>query len=482
MIASSQAPASGRDLYEKLTSYLNQGNMSPEVSRAMDRLRFQAALMTADSNCVWQSAQAAVAGLCADEMVPKPQCVLDLGSMSGRIQKQYPERIEEQLRPLVAQVVGHARQDVSSQIDRLMEDLTRNGWFIYGELLLAEMRRGRLMEDRDIDLWATKLQASRLAKGLGAPGLSDEPPSVRQYMSRLDAPPPKGVMDWNDVRCTLNGGLAKRYASEQSVAKREMVESVIRLIRLIAGEGPFCGDPEKLIPALDRFSANCLPANTEEGSSETTLATFLALSFCDTSTPQDHERLFSQLQACSREVQSQINARLASHGLASLVTAGDVQQRLQRYEQLFEQYVDDPLWAPFKFPWAPEEIRRLDGRLRLRLGQLEPVFEEVSLKVRYGGASEELKDKVVREISIIAQQLLAQAAFLRMPQYPGIRCQYLDEYGLSVVIRGPLYQQSHRPTEEFKVMRYFHVGYPLQDVLERERELARHEQLQEQTR
>lgn len=110
------------------------------------------------------------------------------------------------------------------------------------------------------------------------------------------------------------------------------------------------------------------------------------------------------------------------------------------------------------------------------------MFEEASLKVRYGGASEELKNKVVREISVVAQQLLAQPMFLRMPQYPGIRCQYFDEYGLSVAIRGPLYQERHRPTERFKVMRYFHVGYPLQDVVERERELARQEQLQEQTR
>lgn len=482
VIASSKDPASGRNLYEKVTSYLSQENMSPEVSRAMDRLRFQAALLTADSNCVWQSAQAAVAGLCADEMITSTQCLLDLGSMSSRIAKQYPERIEEQLRPLVVKVVRHVDKDTSIRMDRLMEDITRNGWFIYGELLLAEMRRTRLMEDRDIDLWATKLQASRLAKGVGASDSSDEPPSVRQYMSRLDAPPPKGVMDWNDIRSTLNEGLAKRYASEQAEAKREMVENVIRLIRLIAGEGPFCGDSEKLIPALDRFSANCIRANNGEGSFESVLATFLALSFCDTSTPEDHEQLFSQLRNCSRMLQSRINDRLASHQLTSLVAPQDVEREFQKCERLFQQYVDDPLYAPFKFPWTADEARTLDGRLSLRLSQLEPVFEEASLKVRHGGPSEELKDKVMREISVVAQQLLAQPAFLRMPQYPGIRCQYLDEYGLSVVIRGPLYQQSHRPAERFKVMRYFHVGYPLQAVVERERELARQEQLQEQTR
>jgi hypothetical protein len=479
MSASSDVRTSGRDLYGKLNSFLDQNNVPPEVGRALDRLRFQAALMTADSNCVWESAQAAVTGLCADEMVPKQRCVMDLGGMSGRIQKQYPERMEEQLRPLVAHVVRHAGQDASTGVSRLMVDILSNGWFTYGELLLAEMRRAGLMEACDVDSWRAKLQASRSAKRVPAPDSADAPASVRQYLSQLDAAPPQGTMDLNDVRRILNEGLAKRFTPEQSEAKREIVESAIRSVRLIAGEGPFCGDPEKLIPALDRFSANCLPANNAGGSFESVLATFLALSFCDTSTPQDHERLFSQLQSCSRALQSQVNARLAARGLASLVTPEEVERRFQVYERHFQQYVDDPLWAPFKFPWTRDEENRLDARLRLRLAQLEPVFEETALKVKYGGASEELKVKAIRAISVAAQQLLAQAAFLRMPLYPGVRCQYLGGHGFSVMIKGPLYQQGERPKEKFRAMKYFHLGHRLESIVEHERELISRARKQE---
>ncbi len=479
---SSDVCTSARDVYAKLNSYLDANKAPAEVSRALDRLRFQAALMTADSNCVWQSAQAVVAGLCADEAVPEEQCVVDLGDMSGRIQKQCPEGMEEALRPLVAHVVRHAGQAASTGLGRLMARITSNGWFTYGELFLAEMRRAGLIDDRDVDSWRARLQASRAAKSVGASDSSEAPASVRQYLSQLDAVPPRGAMNWNDVRRILNEGLAKRYTAERAESKREIVERVIRSLRLIAGEGPFCGAPEKLIPALDRLSRNCLQMNSAAGSLDTVLATFLALSFCDTSTTEDHKRLFSQLQNCSRVLQSLVSARLGAHGLATLVTPEDVKRRFEAYERRFQQCIDDPLWPAFKFPWTRAEEVRLEGALRLRLTQLEPVFAEMALKVEYGGASEELKDKIGRAITAAAQQLLPQAAFLRLPPYPGVGYRYIGGYGFSVAIQGPLYQEGHRPRERFQAMKYFHLGHRLQGVVERERELTLHTEKEEMSK
>jgi hypothetical protein len=476
---SSDVRTSGRDVYAKFNSYLDQNKAPAEVARALDRLRFQAALMTADSNCVWQAVQAAVTGLCGGDAGPKYQCLFELGNMSGQIQKQYRERMEAQLRPLVAHVVRHAGQDASPSVDRLMADIMNNAWFTYGELLVSEMRHAGLIQERDADAWTAKLQASRSARGGTVPDPCDSASSVQRYLSQLGDAPPRGAMDWNDVRHTLNEGLAKRYAPEQSESRQEMVERVIRSIRLIAGGGPFCADPDRLIASIDRFSRHCLEVNKSTGSFDTVLATFLGLSFCDTSTAQDHERLFSQLQLSSRKLQGRVNAKLTAWGLESLVTPDDVEGTFQVYERLFRRYMDDPLWPTFKFPWTRDEEVRLDGALRLRLTQLESVFEEVSLKVKYGGASEELKNKTVSAISMAAQQLLSQAAFLRVPPYTGVSCHYHGGYGFSVVIRSPLYQEGHRPRERFQAMKYFHLGHRLQGVVERERELTRHTQEEE---
>jgi len=40
------------------------------------------------------------------------------------------------------------------------------------------------------------------------------------------------------------------------------------------------------------------------------------------------------------------------------------------------------------------------------------------------------------------------------------------------VIRGQLYREGDRPKEKFKAMKYFHLGYRLDEIVKQERELA----------
>jgi len=157
----------------------------------------------------------------------------------------------------------------------------------------------------------------------------------------------------------------------------------------------------------------------------------------------------------------------------------DVKRSFQVYEGLFRRYIDDPLWAPFNFPWTPHEEGRLGGAMRLRLMQLEPAFEKLSLKVEYAGVSEELKDRMLRAISAAAQEIVTQAAFLRIPPYPGISCCHHGGQGFSVGIKGPLYQEGGRPKERFRAMRYFHLGRRLEEFVIHERKLARPSQRNE---
>jgi hypothetical protein len=100
------------------------------------------------------------------------------------------------------------------------------------------------------------------------------------------------------------------------------------------------------------------------------------------------------------------------------------------------------------------------------------MFDEMALKVKYGGVSDELKEKTVYEISRAAQQILPRSSFLRRPSYPGVSCQYRGRYGFTAVIKGPLYIEGERPKEKFKAMKYFHMGHRLEDIVKREREFA----------
>jgi hypothetical protein len=469
----------GCELGGRIDSYLDDSDLPPPLRRGMHRLRFKTALATDDMNLIRRSAQATVADFCQDGSVGKYRALVELARISGQVERRYPQQPQEWLRPLVAQMVEDAGDNIGNYLGKLMPTIDANKWFISGQLLLEEIRRQGLMERQALEQAAVRFEGTRLAREKPPPDPCESSASIREYLARLDADPPRGEIDMDDLRQILEKGLAKHYAHSQSETKRKVVDDVITSVRLIVGKGPFCGDPMALIGSIERFSHLYLAVNKTTEPIDTVLATFLSLSFCDISTPEDHDALFSQFRRCSAELQSHVNRMLSERGLNALITSEDVEGVFGQYERIFGTYVDEPLWPTFRFPWTLNEQIRLASKLRLRLAQLEPLFEEMSLKVRYGGVSLELKQKVVWEISRVAEQLLAEAAFLRRPQYPGVSCRYRGGHGFTAVIKGPLYQEGNRPKEIFMAMKYFHLGHRLEAVVEREREFARSAREQE---
>lgn len=84
------------------------------------------------------------------------------------------------------------------------------------------------------------------------------------------------------------------------------------------------------------------------------------------------------------------------------------------------QKIDAPLMPVYLRPLSAEQVGQIKQRWdKLRYARVDPLFEEISLKVKYGGVSPELKKKTMYEIFRAAQGLLPETAFLRRPPYPG---------------------------------------------------------------
>jgi len=460
-------------LYDELVSYMNNNAVPERMYRALHRLHFKIALLTDDMDRVHASAQASVAGLCRDNSITTYECLRELVSIGGTLAEYCPQQASEWLRPLVEQTVRHTGPRTLGVLDKLMLNIEANNWFLSAKLLLEELGRQGLMQQGAISARSAKLEAVRTARDRGLPDPCELTATVGRYVSQLDAYPRRGPIDMNNVRHILGKGLRKYYADDTSPSISHLVDNVVHLIRLVVGEGPFCGDPAELTRSVERFAALYLAVAKATEPIDTVLATFLALSFCDISTPEDRETLFSQFREHCGAVQAQVNAMLKDRTLDSLVACEDVQGVFDRYERIFRRHLDDPLWPAFKFPFTTNERARLAGKMKLRLMQLVPFLDDLSLKLKYGGPSLELKEKTVYEVSRAAQELLWQAAFLRNPPYPGVVCQYRGGYGLTAVIRGPLYGEDDAPKDKFKAMKYFHLGHRLEDVVLRERELAK---------
>ncbi len=467
------------ELHDRIESCLKREDLPVQLRRGMHRLALKAALATSDMGRVCRSVRVSVAGLCEDASLGKYRALLELARISGQIGERYPDDPQEWLRPLVAHMARHGAGDVEDCLDRLMPTLEANKWFTFGRLLLDEVRSQGLMEEQALKQAVLRFEATRLVRDGLPPDPCESSPSVREYLARLDANPPSGAIDMNDVRHMLEEGLGKYWGDRDPAMKRVLVEDIIRSVRLIVGDGPFCGNQDKLTTAVARFSEHYVVIYGSTEPINTVLATFLALYFCDISTSEDHSVLIAQFHSQCAAGEAQVNVLLAEAGLGALVGPNDVESVFGLYEQVFREYVDDPLWPTFKFPLTSNEEARLGGTLRLRLMQLKALLDEMALKVRYGGVSPQLRERTVYEISRVAEQLVPEAAFLRKPPYPGVGCHYRGHCGFAAIITGPLYEEGDRPREKFQAMKYFHLGHRLQSVVEQERESTRHAEKEE---
>jgi len=462
-----------RKLHDRIESYLYKNKVPERLNIAFNQLLFKTALLSNDKQRVSRSAYDVVAAMCRDDSVSSYQSLLELARIDDQIREQYPEQADEIVRPLIAQMVRHTGHDISLSLERLMVVINSNKWFSYGRLLIDEARVQGLIEKDVADTFADRLEASYMARTRHPFDPCETSASVKQYMAQIDDDPPKGNLTMDDIHELLEKGLAKPFADAKLELKGELIENIVKSIRLIVGEGSFNGDKDRLIESIERFSGLYLVVFRNREPIETVLTTFLALSFCDISTEEDHNLLFSQIQKLCDEFQTQTNKMLAERGLSELVTPDDVEYLFNRYKKKFHRYIDDPLWPPFKFPLTYNEQIRLRNKLKLSFGRLEPLLDEMALKIKYGGVSDELKGKTRYEIASAILHLLPQAAFLRKPSYPGVSCQHQGEYGFAAVIKGPLYLEGERPREKFKAMKYFHLGHRIEDIVKRERELTK---------
>ena len=462
----------GCELHDEIESYLGKNKIPERIDMAFNQLLFKTALLTGDVSRVSRSAHGVVAALCRDSSMNSYEGLLELARIDTQIRENYPNQADEHVSPLVAQMVRHAGREISSSLERLMPTIQSNKWFSYGRLLIDEARIQGLMEKDIADTFAARLETVRMARELPTADPCEACASVKLYLAQLDADPPKGNLTMDDIRQILQDGLKKPFTDANLELKHKLVEDVVRSIGLIVGEGPFCGDKGKLIESVEHLSGLYLVVFKFQEPIDTVLATFLALSFCDITTAEDHDALFSQIYKLCAEFQAQTNKILTERELGELVTSTEVEHLFTMYKQKFQNYIEDPLWPAFKFPLTAYEQTNLRNKLKLRFSQLELFFEDMAIKVKHGGVSDQLKNKTRYEIASAILYLLPQAAFLRNPPYTGVSCRHGGKYGFSVMIRGPLYKEGERPKEKFRAMKYFHLGHRLEDIVKRERELA----------
>ena len=450
------------DMCNRIESYLASHEMADRVRRGMEYLWVEAALAAKDLDRVNHALEAMTTGLCQDDGTNCDHAFLELARLADEVAETYPEQFQRLVGPNVQRLVEDAGPYATESFDRVIVSIASNKWYAYGDLIVEAMRREPLPDATTVEAVATKYEATHLAAQKAPFDLSQSSTTVQRYLAQFEIGPPKGDLGMNDIRLILEAGLVLPEEEDSAKKKAQIAEDTLTLVRWIAGQGPFRSDRARLRDAIEQFSRtyHCVSRNAEP--IQPALATFLALAFYDTSTCKDHEELCAQVGRIATELETRLNDRLAAWKLSDLVTPDDVKGVITKYcQEEFRRFVDDPLCPTFKFPLTTNEQVRLTNKLKPDFDRLEPFLEEMSLKVKYGGLSPRLKDKSVQRISRAVQSLLSATAFMRRPSYVGLTYQYRGRYGFTCIVPEAAYRDEHQARQEFKAMRYFHLGHRL---------------------
>jgi hypothetical protein len=448
-----------RALYDRMDVYLKSEQLSPRITRALNRLRFKVALATGDAGCITDSVQADITGLCQNRAVSDYHCLLELARCDGDIRKVSRSLAGEVLPGLLCQMVDRTSPDTAKHLDRLLPSLHRNKWLSYGSHLLAEIEIRDLASPETVADLKSRIEAMQVLRGNHAPLHSNLDMTVRRYLAESDQVPQQGSIDLHVLSQILVEALNEHSLPEGFATKQQFAERVVWLVRGFVGDGLFRGDRARLESAVAKFTKDYHMVNNTRENLDVTLATVLALSFCDISSSLEHDRLKNQFNSLLLSFESQAKQLLSERNLDGLVKPEDVAAISQTFREQLSHYVDGPLWPMFKFPLSGSEETSLHGKLTSYCTELVETLDDVAVKTQYGGASERFRQRVIRRLFYTAESLLVDLAFQRIPHVKGVRCRFVGNRGFSIVIDSGVFGANQASDREvFRKLRYFHIG------------------------
>jgi hypothetical protein len=436
------SPSEVKKLYSEVDSYLS--NQLPEdICSAFGKLRFNIALMTTSTDAISHSTCEYFSTLCERGDAPIIETIIELGRVAARIRKQWSDKqVNDLICPLLKKIARPSVFNNASLLKNMISEIKRQGWYWYARLLINIIQEQKCIDAKLLDVYSKDLEIWWLSKEVTSIDPNMLNSSVRDLMRRLGCPPLEGQLTIEDLRQILNERLEPGFYEQPDEKKNQFVENVLTSIRMISGDGPFNGDKARLNNSLVEFEQMQRSAHISLDCMHDLLTTFVALSFYDTSTKSDHEELISQLDQINETLFRETNQILGRYELLSLISRQDVEKIFARpYEDIL-YYVNDPLWPMFKYPLTENERTRVINKVRIRLRN-------------------------------VASQIPYEVVHIRLPQYPGVSCRQSVDVGLYVSINGHLYDNPDQAQEIFEKMKYFYLGHRLEEIVKRERELAR---------
>lgn len=457
---SPDAQTTARALHAEIEAYLGRP-LPADLELPLCKLRFRVALKMNCQEVLSRELGQYFRTLAGSTPVTLRERILELGQAAAQISRNEPEhRTRALVYPLLQEMVEAAVFAKAGFLEGLMSEMQMRRWFRYGQWVVEVLREEKGVESGVLDGYYQRLETGYLSEHVADADPNTLTASMREFLGYAHRAPPAGRLSLADLRLVLQEGLAGRFSAPAN-GKEQFVTQVLATIRRIAGDGLFRGDPAALRTSLTRFDRIYHPSQVSDSQMQTLLATFLCLSFYDTSTPADHEALLRQLDEVIRLLKQEIAGILAEQKLTAVVTRDEVNRLFDGLGEEVRLYTGDVLWPMFKYPMTENEQTRLVNKLKIGLGQLRQLAERSAAELDAGGNPRSARVRLGSQISGLANELPYRVVCLRRPRYAGVSCGYGGGVGLHVGMKGPFYEQADQAQGVFETMKCFYLGHRL---------------------
>jgi hypothetical protein len=451
--------AAAQRLHGDIVSCL-EGPLPDEVALALQKLCFQASLETASGEAMSSSARRYFDAYVRLAQEPVNRIIVELGRIAKGLRKKWSDDqtrdfVLSRLKPLVdPKVFG----DTGFVKEAIFREIELRDWSWYGQLVLESIRETACLDAQLLTDLATTVESANF----GANFIRGEPeeftPSMERFLQQFEKAPPAGQVTSDELMRVIEEAVNKSSRPHAADGARDFYRTVADHIRLWVGTGPFVADVGKLRRSISAFERRYASSRLTPQERAVALAAFVALSFYDTSTAQDHDLLKRQLIDVSSTLYAQVEKVLRACHCTDEAGTTRIRQiwddRIARLPNL----VDDPLWPMFKFPLSTGERARLVKCLNIDARNVERAARVFAACLQKGEDTSAAVRSIETWIRYLAQRVPAVVIMLRLPR------------GQAAVINGPQdlplivlqLQSQESPDEASQAMRElkcFYLGH-----------------------
>jgi len=400
-------------LCKEIEQYLSRP-LPDKVLLAAYSLRFKVSLLVGDKIKLEHAALDYHRAYAELGQRPSDKVLIELARIVKELRKhRSDDKAYAWVRPLVASMIGPSLFNDPSYLRELISCLRLQGDDGYIELVLREAIRKECENSEVLTSLANDFRTRYLARTVTRPDPNHYTESMHDLIRVAQGQSPQGGCSLGELQYLLKQSLEAGMSENINTLSET---TILELIQRIAADGPYVIEENKLGTSLTVMVEQYINLKARPSEIQTALATLVSLSFYDTSTSEDHNKLIAQLQEISDELQSNVGCLLGKSEYRGLVQPALVSKVFDQVLRQNLYRVKDPLWPMFKFALTENEEQRVLNTAKLMLFRIEQNLPHLVSQSKKRGSISQGTQRLEADIEKCANEIYAGLIKIRSPQ------------------------------------------------------------------